>query len=63
MLLTLLTIINYLLGIFFSIVPMLVWQPRFIGKGKLCALLAAKVAFIVASQIRSAYMALHLPVL
>ena len=62
MLLTLLTIINYLLGIFFSIVPMLVWQPRFIGKGKLCALLAAKVAFIVASQIRSAYMALHLPV-
>ena len=62
MLLTLLTVINYLLGIFFSIVPMLVWQPRFIGKGKLCALLAAKVAFIVASQIRSAYMALHLPV-
>ena len=31
MLLTLLTIINYLLGIFFSIVPMLVWQPRIAG--------------------------------
>lgn len=62
MLLTILTIVNDLLGIFFAIVPMLVWQPRFIGKGKLCALLAAEAGFLAAGQIRSAYMDLHLPV-
>lgn len=52
MLITILTILNRLLNIFFYMAFLLVWQPRFIGKKKFCVLLLGETAVSAASWIR-----------